>query len=185
MRLVERQSVIEDVIAPLTSEKSIDATTTTVDQGIDATPLTVDSCIQSTPTLVDRLIEAKPDLLSVFVEAAPAVVEQSVGTETEPEIQPEVKETMEPLEYENPRDDEQPSYFITWPSIISGIISSACKTFFLLPLYVPARVLDMSLAAYHARIGTTGVVDVEKPSRSNTESSTSSAELLDISPVCL
>ena len=188
IRLVERQPVIENVIAPpSTSEKSIDATTATVDQEVDATPLTVDSGIQSAPTLVDRLIEAKPDLLSVFVEAAPVVVEQSVGTQIEPEIQSEIKETMEPLEYENPRHYEQPSYFITLPSIISGIISSACKTFFLLPLYVPARILDMSLAAYHSRMGTADarVMDIEKPSRSNTESSVSSAELLDISPVCL
>lgn len=187
IRLVERQPVIESVIArPITSEKSIDATTTTVDQEVDATPPTAESGIQSTPTLVDRLIEAKPDLLSVFVEAAPVVVEQSVATE-EPEVEPEVKETMEPMEYENPSDNEQPSYFIVLPSIVSGIVSSACKTLFFLPFYVPARILNMSLAAYHARMGTADakVMDTEKPSRSNTESSTSSAELLDISPVCL
>jgi hypothetical protein len=133
---VERQPVIENVIAP--PSKSIDATTAAVDQEVDATPLTVDSDIQSTPTLVDRLIEAKPDILSVFVEAAPVVVEQSAGTQIEPEIQSEVKETiwstricatMNSLAILSPY---RPS---------SGVISSACKTFFLLPLYVPAHIL--------------------------------------------
>jgi hypothetical protein len=191
VRLVERRPVISNTIAPpTTSDKGIDATTITVDQEIDATPPTAESAVQSTPTLVDRVIEVKPELLSVFVEAAPLVAEQSIGTDPEPEISitPEEKEVMEPLEYENATEVEQSSYFVVLPSIVSGLVSSACRTIFFLPLYIPWRILNMTLAAYHAKTtGTTEekMIEIEKPSRSNTESSTSSVELLDISPVCL
>jgi hypothetical protein len=189
VRLVERRPVQEEVaVPPTTAEKSVDATTTTVDQEIDATPSTADFSVQSSPSLVSRQIEAKPEVLSVSVEASPVVAEQSIATEDEPELEvvkSEGKETMEPLEYENPiSEEQQPSYFVVLPSIVSGMVSSACRTFLFLPLYIPCRILDMSLAAYHARMGTKET-DTEKPSRSNTESSTSSTELLDISPVCL
>jgi hypothetical protein len=206
VRLMERRPIPQIMIVPpTTSEKSVDATTITVDQEVDATPSTGESAVQSSPSLVSRMIEAKPDLRSVWVEVAPVVAEQSVATEVEltevepteaepAEVEPEsavIKleggETMEPLEYEDPATGgEQPSYFVTLPNIVSGLVSSACKTFFFLPLYIPCRILDLSMAAYHARMGTADgkVMDTEKPSRSNTESSTSSAELLDISPVC-
>jgi hypothetical protein len=190
VRLVERQPIPQaTIVPPATLEKSVDATPTIVDQEVDARPSTAESGIQSSPSLVSIMIEAKPDLHSVMVEAAPSIKEQSVATEVEPEsagIESEGKETMEPLEYENPTSDGEQGYFVALPSIVSGMVSSACRSLIFFPLYIPCRILDMSIAAYHARMRTTDgkAIDTEKPSRSNTESSTSSAELLDISPVC-
>jgi hypothetical protein len=194
VRTVERRPVQETVIVPpTTSEKGVDATTTTVDQQVDATRPTVEVSVQSSPSLVDRMIEAKPDLLSVFVEATPVFADQSVGADAEQELTVVKFDSAESKEvelsgYESPTDDgEEPSYFVTLPSIVSGLVSSACRTFFFLPLYIPCRILDMSLAALHARREPMEKgMDNEKPSRSNTSSSGSSAELLDISPaVCL
>lgn len=199
LRLVERRPVLTSAVVPrATSEKSVDATTTTVDQEIDATRPTKESSVQSTPPppLVDRMIEAKPDLLSVFIEASPVVKDQSVGADNELEInvvkfngvEREEGKDVERHDYESSTEDgEEPSYFLTLPSIVSGLVSSACRTFLFLPLYIPCRILDMSLAALHARREPMekGMYN-EKPSRSNTSSSGSSGELLDISPaVCL
>lgn len=201
MRLMERQPFPETVVVPRTTaekgvgatvttiDQGVDATTTTVDQEVDATPSTTEVSVQSSPSLVSRQVEAKPEVLSVSVEASPVMVGQSIETEDEPEktimVRAEGQKTMEPMEYENPSSEgEQPSYFVALPSIVSGMVSSACKTFFFLPLYIPCRIIDLSLAAYHARISPKET-DAGTPSRSNTESSTSSAELLDISPVCL
>lgn len=195
LRLVERRPVLlSAVVPPTTSEKGVDATTTTVDRGVNATRPTAESSVQSSPKLlVDRMIEAKPDLLSVFIEATPVFTDQSVGADNEVElnvVKVDESKEVETSGCESPTDDgEEPSYFVTLPSVFSGFVSSACKTFFFLPLYIPCRILDMSLAMLHARREPTekGMgMDNEKPSRSNTSSSGSSAELLDISPaVCL
>jgi hypothetical protein len=190
LRLAERQPVVLQnvVVPPTTSEKSIDATTTVVDQEVEAIPKTAEISVQSSPVLISRLIEAKPDVFSVSVDASPVIVEQSTETEEEPEssvVKSVGTETMEPLEYENAvSEGGEHNYFIALPSIVSGLVSSACKSFFFLPLYIPYRILAMFLELFRAK-RTGKAVDAAKPSRSNTESSTSSAELLDISPVCL
>jgi len=190
LRLAERQPVVLQnvVVPPTTSEKSIDATTAVVDQEVEAIPKTAEISVQSSPVLISRLIEAKPDVLSVSVDASPVIVEQSTETEEEPEssvVKSVGTETMEPLEYENAvSEGGEHNYFIALPSIVSGLVSSACRSFFFLPLYIPYRILAMFLELFRAK-RTGKAVDAAKPSRSNTESSTSSAELLDISPVCL
>lgn len=96
------------------------------------------------------------------------------------------RETTEPSEYDEKSAGEA-SYFIMIPAMVTGLVSTAFRVAFFIPLYIPCRILDMSLAAIHARRTPIGEkeMDNEKPSRSNTESSTSSGELLDISPVCL
>ena len=95
-------------------------------------------------------------------------------------------ETAEPSEYDE-KSTGEPSYFVMIPAMVTGLVSTAIRVAFFIPFYIPCRILDMSLAAIHARRALTGEkeMDNEKPSRSNTESSTSSGELLDISPVCL
>ena len=95
-------------------------------------------------------------------------------------------ETAEPSEYDE-KSTGEPSYFVMIPAMVTGLVSTAIRVAFFIPFYIPCRILDISLAAIHARRTPIGEkeVDNEKPSRSNTESSTSSGELLDISPVCL
>lgn len=195
MRLVERQPIPAPVIvAPSTSEKSIDATPTTVDQSVDASPTMVDSSIQSSPVLISQMVEAKPQFSSVLVEAVPLMSEQSVGTETESEpesliVESEVEfeegtmiktnsnDIVETLERSNGMAGDEPSYFIVLPSMVSSFVSSACKTIFFIPLYIPSRILDMSLAALHAR----RTEFMEEKGQHNEKT----PDLSNISPVCL
>ena len=122
VRLVERRPVLEsEIVRPSTSEKCVDATTTTIDQEVDAVRPTADSFVQFTPSLVDRMIEAKPDLLSVFIEATPVFVDQSVGSDYEAEaeaVKSEGAEGKEVVETESPTTDnnDEASYFLALPS---------------------------------------------------------------------
>lgn len=79
---------------------------------------------------------------------------------------------------ENEKDDSQnQSRYYMIPTVVS-FVSSACKTIFFIPLYIPTRIYNMSLATIYAR--RTGYLEDDDSINEKT-----SEEPLDISPVCL
>ena len=79
IRLAEkRMSSVEIVVPPQMSEKSVDATTLSVDTGIQAVVETTECSVQFSPVLVDQEISAIPGVTEVSVDARPIFSEAGV-----------------------------------------------------------------------------------------------------------
>ena len=95
-----------------------------------------------------------------------------------------VPDIIESSPNEKDNMQQRASYFIVIPSVVSTFVSSACKTIFFIPLYIPSRIYNMSYAALYAKqveaMEEKGLID-EKISEKTSETS----ESLNISPVCL
>lgn len=176
MRLLERHaSTPTQTVAyerPATSDKSIDATVTTVNRGVQAKARTGDRSVQISPSLISRMVEAKPDMLSVFVDATPSTCDAGVHASTSVShqaidarplmvstgvdattstISKSVGTVSQPPSEstETEKSTDHPEYYIL-PAVFD-YLAVACRTFISFPLYLPMRILDLSLAAFHPK----------------------------------
>jgi hypothetical protein len=92
IRLAEkRMSAVEIVVPPQMSEKSVDATTLSIDTGVQAVVETTECSVQFSPVLVNQAISAIPGVNEASVDARPifsdmgvlaipTLLEKSIGT---------------------------------------------------------------------------------------------------------
>ena len=74
----QRMSAVEIVVPPQMSEKSVDATTLSIDTGVQAVVQTTECSVQFSPILVDREISAVPGVNEVSIDARPTLSEAGV-----------------------------------------------------------------------------------------------------------
>jgi hypothetical protein len=214
MRLMERARAIHLATKkPETREQCIDATVTriTVDKCLQVKPHVAQRSIQASPKLVDRSTEAKPKLVSASIDATPSIVDtgidatpkishQSVGAvpitvsaEVDATVYTESKavSAIETLPYENSNSlNGYAEPFYAFPSVIptvlTGLLTLACRIFITYPLTIPMHMIDSMLHAQPKEGDSSSEKHELRPSPAHSLSS-SASELLehDIPPVCL
>lgn len=194
VRLTERKNAVPKnvYVKPLTSDKGVSATVMTVDRGVHVRPRTVDSATQFSPVLVSRMVQAKTETKSVsvsarpstasvavhavklvhsqYVDARPLTASMSVDATTAT-LSKSVEASFEPMGNgtASPEHSFIPQQYIL-PSIF-GLFSLAFKLFISYPLYIPSRIIELSLEKFHATQPENG-----EQSEKNAPSSSSTAE---------
>jgi hypothetical protein len=137
----------------------------TMEKGVDAIPQvqTRDSSIQASPSLIDRMVQAKPDLLEKFVEVRPTAI--SLGTQAStssldqavdatPSARRDVatssSDTTVPFPSMQENSTNHALHAFAIPSVYD-MLSFIFAIFISYPLYIPIRVIKMSLSKLHAR----------------------------------
>ena len=190
IRLVERRAYSQNLhVPPPTSEKSIDATVTTIDRGIFAGPRTRDTAVQISPSLVSRMVDAKPQLFSASVDATPFIVDVGVhtfalSTDQEVDARPLTASTgVDTESIDTPASETEKIYeyahmhftnYLMLPSVF-GLFSLACRVFVSYPLSIPMRIFSLPLSPFLTKKDEAQTYS-EKPTLSDPVT-------LDISPV--
>lgn len=140
--------------------------------------------------------EEESSNISLTMRLEPEEEEDSIASPVSPEEEDSIESPVSPEDVMIPMDvpdiiesspnekdnmQHRASYFIVIPSVVSTFVSSACKTIFFIPLYIPSRIYNMSYAALYAK----QVEAMEEKGLIDEKTSEKTSEPLDISPVFL
>lgn len=173
VRQLERQfaSATAVVIPVETAEKSIDATTKTVDRGVHVYPRMRNNSAQvsatlvsqvvqtqsnytstgvyATPSTVDVAVEAIKTLVSQEVDAVPELVTESVEATPPNIIIKSVQALLTPSTFSRAHSNDPFPFFII-PSILN-LFSLAYRLFIFYPLSLPSQILHIAAARIRSK----------------------------------